>query len=127
LGLTVETVFDPCTNIRAASALVVEGYGRSLGDGDDEQGALHQMLSIYNTGDPQSGFTNGYVEKVLARAEGIVPALSGSREPVLLHPALGADAKPPVQSESAHRPTQDVFAMQTEGSESRRSPIMIFE
>lgn len=46
LGLTPETVLDPCTNI-AAGAKALMAY------------------SAYNTGSPTKGFGNGYVQKVV--------------------------------------------------------------
>jgi type IV secretion system protein VirB1 len=47
LGVTAESVMDACTNIRAGAAVLT-------------------AVSRYNTGDPQRGFTNGYVRKVVA-------------------------------------------------------------
>lgn len=49
LGLTVEQVFDPCTNLRLASSLLQEGYGLASRhySGLD---AISATYSLYNTG-----------------------------------------------------------------------------
>lgn len=65
LNLTVETVFDSCTNLTAAEAVLRDGYDRARKQGSDPQTALHQALSAYNTGTFTRGFTNGYVERVM--------------------------------------------------------------
>lgn len=64
LGLTVEEVFDPCTNLRAGASILTRGYlgaTRRWGPGQD---ALKAALSAYNTGNYEAGFRNGYVAKV---------------------------------------------------------------
>jgi type IV secretion system protein VirB1 len=53
LGLTIEQALDPCTSVRAGAA-VLTAYSR------------------YNTGHPQRGFANGYVERVVASGRGLV-------------------------------------------------------
>lgn len=75
LGLTTETVFDPCTNLKAAQTVLTDCYQRALRQTADEQRALRSALSCYNTGNFERGFTNGYVEKVLAQAGVKVPAI----------------------------------------------------
>ena len=67
LGLTWDTVFDPCTNI-AALARVLSANFRSVADGRHPQTALRLALSMYNTGSPSRGFRNGYVAKVVGNA-----------------------------------------------------------
>jgi type IV secretion system protein VirB1 len=56
LGLSPETVFDPCQNIRAGAAVLT-------------------AFSRYNTGSPTRGFRNGYVQKVIAKLHPIDPPL----------------------------------------------------
>ena len=67
LGLTWETVFDPCTNIAALGRVLSENY-RAVADGRHPQTALRLALSMYNTGDASRGFRNGYVAKVVGNA-----------------------------------------------------------
>ena len=64
LGLTVEQVFDPCTNLRAAETVLRGCYdpaARRYGYG---QVALQAALSCYNTGNYSKGLANGYVSRV---------------------------------------------------------------
>ena len=75
LGLTTETVFDPCTNLQAAQTVLTDCYERALRQSSDEQRALRSALSCYNTGNFERGFSNGYVGKVLAQAGIKVPAI----------------------------------------------------
>ncbi len=67
LGLTWDTVFDPCTNI-AALGRVLSANFRSVADGRHPQTALRLALSMYNTGSTSRGFRNGYVAKVVGNA-----------------------------------------------------------
>lgn len=67
LGLTWETVFDPCTNIAALSQILSQNY-RTVLDGRHPQTALRLAISLYNTGNTSRGFRNGYVAKVIRNA-----------------------------------------------------------
>ena len=70
LGLTWDTVFEPCTNLAALGRVLTTNY-RSVKSGRDPQTALRVALSMYNTGSQTRGFRNGYVAKVVGNA-GIV-------------------------------------------------------
>jgi type IV secretion system protein VirB1 len=72
LGLTWETVFDPCTNVAAMARVLTNNYNAAL-TGRDPQTALRVALSMYNTGSQTRGFRNGYVAKV-ARNAGVAEA-----------------------------------------------------
>ena len=67
LGLTWETVFDPCTNIAALGQILSQNY-QAVIDGRHPQAALRLAISLYNTGSPSRGFRNGYVAKVVGNA-----------------------------------------------------------
>ena len=67
LGLTWETVFDPCTNIAALGQILTQNYN-AVKPGRDPQSALRVALSLYNTGSTVRGFRNGYVAKVVGNA-----------------------------------------------------------
>jgi len=70
LGVSVEQVFDPCTNLRLASSLLQEGYGLASRhySGLD---AISATYSLYNTGTLTRGFRNGYVGRVWSAASGM--------------------------------------------------------
>jgi type IV secretion system protein VirB1 len=67
LGLTWETVFDPCTNVAALARVLTANYNSAIA-GRDPQTALRVALSMYNTGSQTRGFRNGYVAKVVGNA-----------------------------------------------------------
>lgn len=67
LGLTWETVFDPCTNIAALGRVLTQNYN-AVKAGRDPQSALRIALSMYNTGSQSRGFRNGYVARVVGNA-----------------------------------------------------------
>ena len=67
LGLTWETVFDPCTNVAALGRVLTANYNAARA-GRDPQSALRVALSMYNTGSQTRGFRNGYVAKVVGNA-----------------------------------------------------------
>lgn len=74
LGIDVEDALDPCISMAAAGQILTEGFA----GGDTEaqrQTALRVALSRYNTGSPERGFSNGYVDKVVAAANHVVPAI----------------------------------------------------
>jgi type IV secretion system protein VirB1 len=74
MGLTLADAFDPCRNLAAADRVLVDGY-TAPAPGQDPQPAVQQALSRYNTGDASRGVSNGYVGRVQASAELVVPAL----------------------------------------------------
>lgn len=80
LKLTVEQVFDPCTNIRTGARILTENYVRLRPTVDTDQAALDAALSAYNTGKPVDGLANGYVSAV--RQNYTVPSIAdtGSKD-----------------------------------------------
>lgn len=85
LGLTWETVFEPCTNIAALGKVMTSNYN-AVKAGRDPQTALRLALSMYNTGSPTRGFRNGYVAKVVRNA-GIANTPSSSNTGIAAVPA----------------------------------------
>jgi type IV secretion system protein VirB1 len=57
LGLDVETVFDPCTNLAAGETVLLGAYTMA-------PYTLDAALSRYNSGDAERGIRNGYVARV---------------------------------------------------------------
>jgi type IV secretion system protein VirB1 len=75
LGLSIADAFDPCRSMEAGARVLAEGYAAAARSEADPQRALRVALSRYNTGHPERGFANGYVGRIEASAERVVPAL----------------------------------------------------
>jgi type IV secretion system protein VirB1 len=99
LGLSLADAFDPCRNLAASARLIAADYERAAPKPGTEQAALRTALSLYNTGDSQRGFRNGYVARVTVAAGRLVPALKTSS------PASAIAPRP-----IAAAPAWDVFA-----------------
>jgi type IV secretion system protein VirB1 len=104
LGLSVADAFDPCRNLAASAKIIEAGYERAGPLPGAEQLALRTSLSLYNTGDVQRGFRNGYVAKVMAAAGRIVPPLQPTDAEATAAPT------PPQPAPAAPPPAWDVFA-----------------
>jgi type IV secretion system protein VirB1 len=101
LGLDVESVFEPCANLRAASVVLEECHERALVAGYRGDASWDAALSCYNTGHLTRGLANGYVAAVRAefvRARG----RNASRAAVRPNPKRPTDA--------LHSITADAFA-----------------
>ncbi|WP_372785986.1 lytic transglycosylase domain-containing protein [Phenylobacterium sp.] len=68
LGLSVDDAFDPCRNLAAGATVLKTAYAAVRAQEPAPQAALRAALSIYNTGDADRGFRNGYVTRVVAAA-----------------------------------------------------------
>jgi type IV secretion system protein VirB1 len=75
LGISIEQVLDPCTNVKAGAAILTANYAEAVRSRGEGQGALQAALSAYNTGNFSRGFENGYVAKYYG--PGGIPALAG--------------------------------------------------
>jgi len=104
LGLTVADAFDPCASLAGGARVLVDGYRPA--PGEDEQRALERALSRYNTGSPVRGVANGYVAKVQASADHIVPAIRGNGPPGTERAVPGA--RPPATA-APSPPAWDVY------------------
>ena len=91
LGLTWETVFDPCTNVAALGRVITQNYNAAIA-GRDPQSALRVALSLYNTGSSSRGFRNGYVAKVVGNAGFADPVTA--QEPTMPQTPLDARVQP---------------------------------
>ena len=63
-GMTIETAFDPCTNLQAMQGILGDCFDRATKRAD-AQTALRQAFSCYYSGNFQTGFDHGYVRKVV--------------------------------------------------------------
>lgn len=105
-GLTVESVFLPCTNLRVSALIVEDCYKRALPRFGSKQQALRGAMSCYNTGNFAKGFLSNkgrtsYVDKVVGNAVG--PGVRGAMPAVRMvaAPKERAPMRPPA-SESSH-------------------------
>lgn len=67
-GLTAQTVFEPCPNLRAAAAILGDCYQRATTASDHPQQALRKAISCYYSNNFTTGFAHGYVHQVVATA-----------------------------------------------------------
>ncbi|MES2206794.1 MAG: lytic transglycosylase domain-containing protein [Pseudomonadota bacterium] len=114
-SLSIEDAFDPCRNLAASSSILKNNYERARQKQLNSQEALFAALSAYNTGNFSKGFTNGYVQKVVANAEpikpiAIIPALKPQILPVhkpkqnTVSHAVQVKVTPPTPQEKASNP-----------------------
>ncbi|OGA97748.1 MAG: lytic transglycosylase [Burkholderiales bacterium RIFCSPHIGHO2_12_FULL_69_20] len=81
LGLTLDSAFEPCTNLTAMQSVLAECFDRARAPAATatatmttttpppvDQTALRQALSCYYSGNFATGFRHGYVRKVVAAA-----------------------------------------------------------
>jgi type IV secretion system protein VirB1 len=70
LGVTANSVLEPCLNVQAGAEVLRRAYAMAverIGEGPE---TLRMALSLYNTGDPRAGIVGGYV----AAVERVAPA-----------------------------------------------------
>ena len=73
-GLDAETAFDPARSVRAGAQILVDAY-QWCRERQPAAEPVRCMASVYNTGRPTAGERNGYVGKVFAAADHLVPAI----------------------------------------------------
>ena len=65
-GLSVESLLDPCFNLRAGWRILDSAYQLEVKTYGPGQEALRHAISRYNTGDTRRGIDNGYLGRVIA-------------------------------------------------------------
>jgi type IV secretion system protein VirB1 len=123
LRMTVADTFDACKSIAAGARVLVEGY-RPAGS-EDNQATLLRALSHYNTGNAQRGFRNGYVRRVQASAQQVVPAIRLGGGAVVVAGPEGGEAvvaAPPAPPPAP--PSWDVFGTARYRRENGDAPIV---
>lgn len=108
VGLTSESVFDPCANLRAGAILLTDCYKRASGSGLRPQAALRAALSCYYSGNFTRGFKpdhlgTSYVQRVAANAADL-PVSAVVVPPIHVVPDHAAPASAPVRVRRAARP-----------------------
>jgi type IV secretion system protein VirB1 len=71
--LNPDQLLDSCTNLRVAATILIRLYTESAREMGEGFSALDVALSLYNTGDPGTGFRNGYIANVYAHADRPTP------------------------------------------------------
>jgi type IV secretion system protein VirB1 len=67
-GLTLESGFDACLNLKVGAQILKECFVRARQARSGEQVALRDAFSCYYSGNFVAGYTDGYVLKVLGAA-----------------------------------------------------------
>lgn len=95
LRLSITDVFELCPSIAAGARVLHTGYDPCMHAGGEAQACLRIAASTYNTGSPTRGFANGYVMRIAATAEHVIPAIviAGQRADV---PTATAPATSPL-------------------------------
>jgi type IV secretion system protein VirB1 len=84
-GLTLESAFEPCANLRAGGGILAECFQRARISRDEQQ-AVRAATSCYYSGNFSTGYAHGYVQRVVASD---APA-----KPIPLVPAIRAVSVP---------------------------------
>lgn len=95
-GLTGAAAFDACRNLQAGADILARCYARAAGRGRTSQVTLRDGLSCYYSGNFQSGYRSGYVQRVVMSVGQVsaptglpvVPAIE-AREAIPVVPAPG--------------------------------------
>ncbi|GEO42164.1 protein virB1 [Skermanella aerolata] len=91
-ALDADTAFDPAHSVRAGAQILVDAY-QWCRERQPTAEPLRCMASVYNTGRPTAGERNGYVGKVFAAADHLVPAI---RQSVPEKPAATGEPAAPI-------------------------------
>jgi len=98
LDLTVEDAFDPCLNLAAAARVLSSNYLSVARSSQSTEAAIATAMSMYNTGSRSRGFGNGYVGRVYASSNIVVPAIRGAATPPAPAPAPPVEEPKPATS-----------------------------
>lgn len=119
-GLTYETAFEPCKNIRAGAQILKSCYDRAQKVLSNDQQALRAAISCYYSGNFTTGFKADfkgqppYVQKVLARASAIVPVI-----PIIANKSAGNTSADGTLSQAEPAPDSRSRVRRPPGQESR--------
>ena len=93
-GLPASAALDPCVGLRVGAEVLRDCYRTA--PAVEAQQRLREAASCYNTGTHTRGFGNGYVQRIQASAEIVVPAIRLRGEVAAATPApVPATPTPP--------------------------------
>lgn len=67
-GYHAKDLFEPCLNLKLAAYILQQNYTKAKSGANNSGSALYMAISAYNTGNYHTGFTNGYVSRVIKNA-----------------------------------------------------------
>ena len=67
-GFSANDMLDPCKNLKLAADILQHSYLNAKSVSANNREALYKALSAYNSGNYRTGFTNGYVQRVVNNA-----------------------------------------------------------
>ena len=73
-GYRAADALDICLNLQMASKILKGNYNSALSGSKNPQQAVRDAISAYNTGNYHSGYSNGYVNRVLINYNKVVMA-----------------------------------------------------
>lgn len=114
-GLTPATMFDACSSIRAGAQVLTDCYQRARARFGHEQTALRAALSCYQSGNFRTGFSTGYVQKILAAA-GVPerPAAPVSDAPPLVREGAAVPRRAARRLDAAAQAPADLYNVSSE-------------
>jgi len=110
---TDETMFEPCENLRIAATILQRCFARAASVWGEPQAALRGALSCYYSGNFSTGFSSGYVGRVVANADSpiVVRAAADSGAIPLMPPKIKSSTQlslplpqANLSSDALHRP-----------------------
>lgn len=78
LGLSVEQVMHPCTNLQALQKVYLTCYNQAGTTGLGDR--MQRAFSCYNTGNTRKGFSNGYVTKATNNLNDLIARATNSNQ-----------------------------------------------
>lgn len=114
-GLTIETAFQPCANLRAGSQILKACFVTAKGKYSNDQQALRGAFSCYYSGNFSTGFhpdfkgQPSYVQKIVGNAIGI----SASKAEVPIPVYRSATSKAKAEAKAKAKRSEPVGAAKT--------------
>lgn len=68
-GYHARDLLEPCLNLKISGHILTQNYNAAKNKSSSSGDALLKAISAYNTGNYRSGFSNGYVKKVVYNAK----------------------------------------------------------